>query len=319
MKTEPPHTDAEIRSATRPEAAAWLAKLQSPGKSVHTGEAFRRWLASGEGRNQAFGESTAVWEGLRSAGLQYRHRRRMRFAGLAAAAAAVVSSVAVFTVWKGSDQELIYQTSVGEQRFSILPDGTQVTLNTNSLLKVAFTGRSRDVTLVSGEALFDVAKDSAKPFVVHVDDREVRAIGTSFVVYKTDDSFAVTLFEGKVSVGPHTETEQDMTASPGVVVLEPGQRWNLKSRTVQQLTPLELDAATQWRRQEVVFSGTPLLDAVAEMNRYTENPMSITDARLDGRSVSGVFRIGDTESFINTLTALYGVTIVRESPPAPRP
>jgi transmembrane sensor len=318
MKTDPPHSEAESRRTTRPEAAAWLAKLQSPGRTVRTGDAFRIWLGSGQGRDQAFGESTAVWEGLRGAGLEFRHRRRMRVVGMAAAFAAIVTSLAVFSVWQGSQPELVYQTAVGEQRFSILPDGTQVTLNTNSLLKVAFTGRARDVTLVSGEALFDVAKDPAKPFVVHVDDREVRALGTSFVVYKTDDSFAVTLFEGKVSVGPHSDAEQGITASPGVVVLEPGQRWNLKSRTVQQLTPLQLDAATQWRRQEVVFSGTPLPEAVAEMNRYTERPMSITDARLDGRSVSGVFRIGDTESFINTLTALYGVTIVRESP-ATRP
>lgn len=314
MKTDLPNGESGIRRDARPEAAAWLAKLQSPGRTPATGEAFRRWLGSGEGRDRAFGESTAVWEGLRTAGLQFRQRRRMRLVGMAAAVAVLATSLAVFSVWQGSEPELVYQTAVGEQRFSILPDGTQVTLNTNSLLKVAFTGSTRDVTLVSGEALFDVAKDPSKPFVVHVDDREVRALGTSFVVYKTDDSFAVTLFEGKVSVGPHSDAEQGITASPGVVVLEPGQRWNLKSRMVQQLTPLQLDAATQWRRQEVVFNGTPLPEAVAEMNRYTERPMSIADARLDGRSVSGVFRIGDTESFINTLTALYGVTIVRESP-----
>lgn len=316
MKTEPPKDEAGRQRDTRPEAAAWLARLQSPERTAATGQAFRRWLGSGAGRDKAFGESTAVWEGLRTAGREFRQRRRTRLVGIAAALAAIVTTITLFTVWRSSEHELVYQTAVGEQRFSILPDGTQVTLNTNSLLKVAFAGSTRDVTLVSGEALFDVAKDPAKPFVVHVDDREVRALGTSFVVYKTDDSFAVTLFEGKVSVGPHREAEKGITASPGVVVLEPGQRWNLKSRTVQQLTPLQLDAATQWRRQEVVFNETPLPEAVAEMNRYTERPMSITDARLDGRSVSGVFRIGDTDSFINTLTALYGVTIVREFPAA---
>ncbi len=310
MQTDQSHVAATIR----PEAAAWMARLQAPARDARTEQTFRQWLDTTPGHQEAFSEVTDIWQAVDGAARSYRKARRQRLAASLAAVFVFALCGIVFNVWNAGQPGEYYQTQVGEQRFAILDDGSHLTLNTNSRVNVHYSNGLREVTLVHGEALFDVAKDAGRPFIVHVDEREIRALGTSFVVYKSSDSLDVTLFEGKVSVGPHMDEGEDVQDNPRIVVLEPGQHWSMKSRTVEQLSSLQLDTATQWRRQEVVFNDTPLVEAVAEMNRYTESPMIITDARLDGRSVSGVFRIGDTDSFISTITALYGVTITRGSP-----
>lgn len=304
----------------QPEAAAWVARLQDPGRDARTARTLRAWLDEAPAHPAAFGEARALWDAVEEAGRLYHHTRRRRQATACAAVFAIVLCAITLGVWRQDAPEaVLYQTGIGEQRFTILEDGSQVTLNTNSQLSVHFTGRTREITLLQGEAMFDIAHDSAKPFIVHVDSREVRALGTSFVVYKTVDSFAVTLFEGKVSVGPHLEEGQAPASHPDTVVLEPGQQWNLKQHSVQQLTPLQLESASQWRRQELLFNDTPLPEAIAEMNRYIDNPLVIDSRGIEGRRVSGVFRIGDTESFVTTLKALYGVDITRKIPAAAQP
>lgn len=303
-----------------PEAAAWVARLQDPAREADTARALHAWLDEAPGHPAALGEARALWNAVGDAGRMYQRTRRRRQATACAAAFAVVLCAITLGVWRqDAPVTTLYQTGIGEQRFTILEDGSQVTLNTNSQLSVHFTGRTREITLLEGEAMFDIAHDAAKPFIVHVDSREVRALGTSFVVYKTADSFAVTLFEGKVSVGPHLEQGEAPTGHPDTVVLTPGQQWNLKQDSVQQLTPLQLESASQWRRQELLFNDTPLPAAIAEMNRYIDTPLVIDDPAFAGRTVSGVFRIGDTESFVSTLKALYGVDITRERSPAAQP
>lgn len=302
----PPAPDA-------PDAAAWVARLHSPARRALTDGALRHWLDEDADHRQAFHHAAGVWEDVAVAGRMYETRRIRRRSAALAAMVAVAASALTLAVWQTDEPPATYRTGVGEQHVTVLEDGSQVTLNTNSRLSVRYTGGAREVTLHEGEAFFEIAHDPDHPFIVHVDEREVRALGTSFVVFKAGGDVAVTLLEGKVSVGLHREGTGPAGADPGLVVLEPGQRWRLGSASVAQLTPLELESTVQWRRQEVVFNDTPLAAAVAEMNRYTADPLVLSGTEAAGRRVSGIFRIADTDSFIRTVDALYGVTLVRQS------
>jgi transmembrane sensor len=202
-------------------------------------------------------------------------------------------------------------SGVGERRTVKLDDGTRVTLNTATRLRVSFDRSQRRVLLQSGEARFDVARDEAWPFVVAVGEQEVRALGTSFTVRKIVDDIAITLIEGKVSIAP----ADPVTAGPAVsqaVVLAPGQRLTLSTDRPATLDRPDIERATAWQRGLISLDRTPLAEAVAEMNRYSGLPIEIGDGANEVR-VSGIFQAGDSVEFARALARTHGL-MIREEP-----
>ncbi|HEY6620180.1 MAG TPA: FecR domain-containing protein [Steroidobacteraceae bacterium] len=124
-----------------------------------------------------------------------RHPRR-RF--LAAAAAIVLSIAAV--AWWNAEQHPLYATDIGERRSITLTDGSTVDLNARSKLRIDFSKNERRVELLEGQALFQVAKDSTRAFIVASGTATVRAVGTQFDVYRKDSGTTVTVLEGRVAV-----------------------------------------------------------------------------------------------------------------------
>ncbi len=132
----------------------------------------------------------------------------------------VIATLALFCVGLGIYGFLnrsIVRTSVGEQRVMTLEDGTRVVLNTATRISVQYDRSARRVRLESGEALFEVAKRPEWPFVVTVGERQVTALGTSFVVRRDAELAAVTLVEGKVVITPVTP----INTSVPIVTLRP--------------------------------------------------------------------------------------------------
>src|SRR5690606_28626324 len=107
----------------------------------------------------------------------------------------------------------VVRTGVGEQRTVTLEDGSRVSLNTATRLSLHFDRGVRRVRLQSGEALFEVARDPGRPFVVESGDRQVRALGTAFIVRRDAGRIAVTLMEGSVEVAPVGGTAGDEAVS----------------------------------------------------------------------------------------------------------
>ncbi len=288
-------------------AAEWIARLRAPDRDEETERAFRRWLDSDPSHAAAFNRATEIWEALGSAAglMEQRRRARMR-AGVAVAAplAAAVLALAVAIPFLDLGRTETYRTAIGEQRTLMLEDGSQVTLNTDSDVRVRYTRRERKLELARGEAIFDVAKNPRRPFTVRADGREVRALGTSFVVSAAGQQVEVTLLAGKVSIAA-----AEGVGPPGQVLahLTPGQQWRSESNLVRVLDPRRLEAATSWRRQEVEFDDTPLADAITEMNRYTPRPIVVTGAVPADERISGIFRTTDAASFARTISSLYGV------------
>ncbi|MDT9600261.1 FecR family protein [Sphingosinicella rhizophila] len=198
-------------------------------------------------------------------------------------------------------------TAVGEQRSVKLADGSVVTLNTATELSTHFSADRRLVRLDEGEASFDVAKDSLRPFIVEAGDARVVAVGTIFDVRYMQGVLAVTLAEGRVRV---VDTQSAEGNAPAEVDMKPGQRLvRLTTNAPARVAAVNLQNARAWRSGQVVFADTPLAAAVREMNRYTDSPIRIADDRIGSLRISGSFRATDTAQFARAVADIYALRI----------
>ena len=296
------------------------------------------WQARSEAHSVAFERCTDTWQDVASATLrdyataartsaEVQHeprptRRVRRAVGVALAGAAVSVLLMVIQPSRTSDT---YATNVGELRTVILEDGTRVSLNTSTRVRVALASAQRTVSVDEGEALFEVARDARRPFVVRVADREVVALGTVFSVRLTptneigSNALDVTLIEGQVSVRAGSGAS-DKTAETRSVLLTPGDRLRVTEpggraakglqRVTMQIDRPPVDQLMAWRRNEAVFDDVPLSDAVAEMNRYSRQPIALVgDDSFKGLRISGLFRTGDNVAFARAVAALHGLVV----------
>jgi|SRR5580765_7892509 transmembrane sensor len=321
---------SERRTPLRPsraayaEAAAWLTQLHGTGRDAELEADFRAWLKAGSGDHvRAFERVTEIWDasgevdirGLARVASPDAFARKQPRWRAAAAALVVVLGILGFATFLLSPRSVQYTTGIGEQRTVRLSDGTWLSLNLDSAVDVDYGERQRIVHLSRGEVLFEVAHDAQHPFVVMVGDRTVTALGTSFVVRKETDEMDVTLLEGKVSVASAQTAPALGSASEeqGAITLKPGQRLRVRAGERAQLDSRRADAATAWRRGEVILDGTPLGEAVAEMNRYDPYRLEIDDTDLRQVRVSGVYRTGDNHDFAQSVASMYGLKMKEEA------
>jgi transmembrane sensor len=295
------------------EAAAWVARLHGPDHTIQLDRGLRRWLDASPAHQAALEAMTAAWEAsgnLRRA--PFPRESRWQRAGyrdgfLRSALAVAVLSAVVLGALFYVRQDAGISTGIGEQRLVSLDDGTRVKYNQNI----------RKVILKSGEALFDVAKDPHWPFVVEAENREVRALGTSFVVREDGERVSVTLVEGTVTVS-ETDTQglklldHFVPASLETVTLAPGQRVVLGVTGGPRIDQPAIESVTAWRRGIVDFQSTPLDEAIAEMNRYSTVRLTIEGSPASNIRVTGVFRTGDARSFADALARTYSFSVIEE-------
>jgi transmembrane sensor len=329
-----------VSAPARAEAAAWIARLHGPNRTPEVEAGFRRWLAEDPERARAFELLTDTWE--KSARLRRRPLEevvswerpgfRMSFSRAAIATAAVAVLAVLGTVL--FLQRAGVTTGVGEQRTLALDDGSRVYLNTDTRAIVQYDDDVRLIELKRGEALFEVAKRADWPFVVIAGDKQVRALGTSFVVRRDDDTVAVTLVEGKVTVedladssepadrklreqaqGSASDDSSDRVRRRArtlkeEVLLSPGERLTLTGTSDPKIDQPAIDKVTAWQRGQVALDHTPLADAVAEMNRYSRVRLVIEDAAVAAIPVSGIFRAGDSGDFARAVARTYGLGVM---------
>ncbi len=250
-------------------------------------------------------------------------RRRYWVAGIAMAA-----SLAAGIIWSGVPTAIVpprqmaagnlYTTKVGERREFTLPDGSRVALNTGSTLEVAYSRDRRDVRLLAGQALFHVAKDKKRPFVVAAGSRLITATGTAFdVEIKRGGGVAVLLVEGHVRVD--TARPQGLARLIPWIdrdEMEPGQRLVAPVSGDAVVAFGDVERETAWNRGVLIFRDDRLADAVAEINRYSTTMLVVEDPRIADLRVSGVFPTTQEKDFVAALEAFYPITARQRSPGA---
>lgn len=308
------------------EAAAWLAQLHGSNRSAELEADFRAWLKADPENARAFERVTDVWNAAGDVNVHGLPRIAAQNAFAAAprprpqrwwpALAALVLGAAALGLFLLLPRDPAYVTGIGEQRIVHLSDGTRLSLNAASAVEVDYGRDQRTVRLSHGEALFEVARDPQRPFVVEAGERRVTALGTAFVVRNEPGRLDVTLLEGKVSVtAVRQPSGSRLVAEPGsaaAVTLAPGQRLRVRAGGSERLDLQPPDAAIAWRRGEVILDDTPLDEAVAEMNRYDRRGLVFDDPELGRLSVSGIYRTGDNRDFARAVAAVYGLQVMEE-------
>ena len=197
-----------------------------------------------------------------------------------------------------------YVTAIGEQVPLGMDDGSQVTLNTDSAMAVDYSESERRVRLLKGEAWFDVATDTDRPFIVETGAGAVRVTGTQFNVHVQDGNAIVSLDEGRV--------ELSLTdALTGPVALIPGQQSVLSGSAISAPTDFDRTAVTAWMRGQFVFYDAPLSEVVATLNRYRPGRIVIANDDLNALKVSGIFSTNDPDAALDVITGTLPVRQTR--------
>lgn len=331
-------------------AAAWLARRDSGEWSSEDEAGLTEWLNEATAHRVAFLRLEYVWEGARRAQVlsalppgvvpagQWRQSPFFQASGSAAAATpsrgrvwpfwiAAASFVLVVGLgmtayifnWFGPGS--VYSTSVGAISSVPLADGSIVTLDTASRIRVEFEPKERRVILEKGEAYFVVKKNLARPFIVTAGDQRIVDVGTQFSVRRDTRGIQVVVTEGTVQFEssrasarspsgslptslPQGPPESDVPLSAGTIAL--AQDGDV---LVHQVTIRQAEELVSWHVGYLTFDYTRLADAVAEFNRYNEHLITIESPKVADIRISGTFRPTNYEAFTRLLQEAYGIGV----------
>lgn len=217
--------------------------------------------------------------------------------GYAAAILILVVSSSLLTLWYTQNEEVVFvanemntlYTPAGQRACLVLQDGTEVWLNAKSKLvyPAQFTGEERRVK-VEGEAFFNVAKDSVKPFIVSAMDVDMKVLGTQFNVYCYPDAGYVetsllegsvrVFFSGKEKEGILLKPDQQVTAANGKMVVK----------------PIRLNEHFLWRDGVYAFENEPLIDILKKLELYYDVKIVVEDTTMFNETYTGKFRQRDS-------------------------
>jgi transmembrane sensor len=292
-------------------AASWATKRDLQGLSPEEQAEFDTWLAADVRHLGAYGRAEAVLcrlERLNTVALDSApddvverrgwDRRRMLLAGSAAATAAAVIGITV--IGNGIPEEK-FSTQIGQTREVVLSDGSVVSLNTDSEISVRFTNEIRNINLLRGEALFDVAKNKRRPFIVSAGDTRVRAVGTSFTVSRLPQMpIQVLVREGTVELQRISAPEAPpVRASANMRAIAPPD-----APIVAVAMPEEkLARDLEWQYGRIALDNETLMDAAAEFARYSEVRI-VVDPAVSNRTVTGLFASNDPVGFARAATSV---------------
>jgi transmembrane sensor len=303
------------------QAARWYARLAAPDCTDEERAEFERWrqrdpahaevYACTEAFSDALGRGGALDERLQAMAdeaFSIAQPRRW-FVPAAVAASILLAFVGVRLSWfaRPADAPAVAYVAPADSRRDVtLSDGSVVHLDVASEISVRMSPDQREVVLVDGRALFDVAKDQNRPFTVAAGNSRTTALGTSFQVQRSGQHVLVTLAEGSISVsgdaGPHARWTE---------TLIPGEQ--IAFTTDAQLGPkraVDTQVATSWSRGRLVFRGTPLADALEEVNRYADRKIRLGDPQLAQMPVGGNFIAGETELIVSAFAAALPLRVV---------
>lgn len=342
----------------REAAAHWHDRLRDEPVSAEDRKVFEQWRSAAVSHRQAYAAVERAWAQAQAHAedpqiLALRQEAALRLTRRAAAprftlprafataAAMVIVGVLGIASWRFFDAEApvqslavapvrllqemrgikYYRTSVGERLNVVLDDGSLVTLNTHSELKVEFTAAERKVVLTRGQVLFEVAKNAARPFVVEAQDRRFIAVGTAFDVRLDNHRVQLTMLEGKVKVEQNTapsearaasDSGQALPSNPAEVFLTAGQQLvAMPTLAVDEVRATNADRVSSWRNGQVMFENTRLADAVTELNRYTRTPIEIADPALSDLRISGAFMTGRSDTFVEAVITYFPIQAQR--------
>jgi transmembrane sensor len=334
---------SELNTQIYSEAAEWFITCRSGALDAAERRKFDGWLRQSPQHLSAYLELAAIWDEGPGLDAQRRYDSEVLFtealadrsnvteltrpagainstcvpsrvrwlaASIAICALCVATSAYVYMF-----RDPIYVTHVGEQRSIALPDGSTMELNSRSRVRVRYSEHERALQLIEGQALFRVAKDASRPFIVTSDDTRVRAVGTQFDVNKKREGTVVTVVEGRVSVQTNVPDARVDPLSVEVTQAMPrllvaGEQITVKDTAPQPITRPDVARAIAWTQRQLVFEAATLSEVAEEFNRYNQRRLIVQDPELYDFHISGVFASTDPGALLQFLRERAGVQVV---------
>ncbi len=329
--------DAAIKRAME-----WLLRREMAPSDACLERDFQQWLAAAEVNRQAYAAIQSTWAELgqlpgqlpghlpghlpgefprkhaadnETSGnvvhlpvrhLPVRKPRRPRWVAAAAAlAAACVALVAVPLIHRHIVTD--YETGVAELRDVALPDGSIVQLDAGSAIAVDYTDAARQVTLLSGQAFFQVTRDTQRPFSVLADEVSVTVTGTAFSVWKTTGTIDVSVQSGTVEVLHDGKRAGDPLTVGDRLVID---RLD-KAIHRERMAP---ESVAAWRLQKLVVQDTTFGDIVEAVGRYLPGAIFVGDRTLNQRKITGVFDLNRPVDALRTLANSQNASVTEITP-----
>jgi len=286
------------------EAADWLVQLHSGSATPADHQAIAQWRTRSAEHAQAWQRAEAILgdfrnvpanlavQTLQRAGRKDGLSRRQTLTRLGlllmAGPLGIASQHVPWQQWT-ADQ----RTAVGEQKNLPLPDGSQLMLNTDSAVDIAFSPSERRVTLLNGEVLVSTAKDpAARPFIVETPQGITRALGTRFCVRINGSRSQVSVLEGQVDITPQL-LQQSAT-------LKAGERMSFKLNRLEALERFDTSALA-WDKGMLLANDMRLDELLGELGRYRPGVLRC-HADVAAIRVSGAFSLRDTDASLRLLS-----------------
>jgi transmembrane sensor len=326
------NTKAQIQE----QASLWISRMDR-GLSQQEKQELIAWINQNGKHHEALLSLASLWDDLSVLNelsgifpLEKSHKKQSMMPSLAMAASMLLVVVTSSSLLLGFNpasiipQETLYsvkyyQTKIGEQAIFPMSDGTSVQLNTNSQIEVAYTANHRKLTLLKGEARFDVAKDKERPFTVVSGTQSFTALGTIFNVQKNNEqNMELVVTEGKVLISSSSELIKDvadnfkqLTTQPLISsIVASGQKAIIENSNAMPIQEISLDQVQRdlaWQQGMLIFNGEPLAIALKEVSRYTNTHFEISDDRIANLKVAGYFKAGDIDGLLQSLNVNFNI------------
>lgn len=294
------------RSIVR-EAARWYMRLNDSDHDAAQQQRFEQWRRQHPDHERAWQLAQRVsqqWQGIpHGVGLPTLDRadHLSRRTGLKALVLLMTAGPAGLLAWRQSSWSADERTAVGEQRQLTLPDGTLLSLNTQSAVDIVFDATQRLIRLRAGEILLTTGQDRLKrPLLVQTDQGNVRPVGTRFSVRLEEAGSLVSVFAGAVDIQPNRGSIE--------VRLNAGQRVRFDSQhvlTAMALTP----GSGDWSQGVLRVERMPLSAFVRELNRYRPGWVRC-DPQVGELLISGAFQLRDTDLILSAVSRALPVEVL---------
>lgn len=324
----------ERRALVLEEAAEWLLLLRERPQDADLGRQIDVWRAQSAEHGAAWNKTAAMWRALGAVSPQYerlspargeiappqrRTRRgaarsgygwlgqilRPKVAGVAAAIAICGALLLGPTVMLRLQADAL--TATAETQSVTLEDGSVVALAADSGIKSAFDENRRTVTLLAGEAFFDVTADP-RPFVVAAGNVEIKVLGTAFNVRMTSAGTQVALEHGAVTARSNGPSGSQETLRPGEVMdIDHGSGRSTKST-------IALADIAGWREGRLYVVDETIGSVVEQIQRYHPAWITLPDRGLSSKRVSGIYDLTNPDQALRALVAPYGGNVRSASP-----
>lgn len=322
------------------QAADWVVRLQDEDLSYEQIEQWNQWMEASAEHARAFDDVSLMWQAAArlpedllppsrlprgeaapaaperawSPTVQRTRRRPwMRWAAAAAVACVGVVLGAMHVLDRGSaaaDAVQVYATARGEFGHYVLEDRSQVDLGPGSQLRVQIGPARRQLELVAGQAYFSVAKDAARPFEVRAGGLIAQALGTRFAVEQRASGVAVTVTEGHVQVN---DVSPDMDGRKTAQLVAGQQTALVAGGGLSAPHAVDARDALAWMDGNVVYAGEPLGNVIADLNRYSDVPVTLGDRALAGRPVTGRWSTRDVDAWLEGMARTFSLDVVRSA------